>query len=453
MVLEEFLVMLGVDADTKKVEGFSTALTKVASVGAIVVGALKSVTLAAWAFADSYIRRAEELSNANSELYTITKDQVEMSKKYEEGMGKLGKIIESVKVKVAFGFLPTMLEMVETFNRFLDANKDLITNGILKLLDVVSKASQVINNTVKFIVKIIEATVGWKGALIGLVAILALVKRAMILAFIANPVTWIIAAIVGLMLLIDDFMTYLDGGESQFGEFWGSMLEWIDKVKPQILAIKDALIDAFNSAVPYVLAIVDSVTTSVGAIWDIFSGFFEFLSALWSGNTDDAVKALSKIWDAIVVLLGQTIDNAKAIFPILLSILKSVLDGMVNALRAFGSLALDLIKAMVTGIGNIFSTLTDLIIMPFRKAFDWITDKFSGIGSFISGAFSGAKSLVGGSASSASNNVVNSGGNLTVHAPISVTSNDPLRAGQATQTGLVNAFNSAQRNMYSRAKS
>ena len=162
MLLEEFLVVLGAQTDTEKVKSFGAALTKVGSIATVVVGALKTVSLAAWAFADSYIRKADELSKANSGLFKITKEQVEMSKKYEEGMGKLGKMIESVKIRVAFGFLPTMLEMVKTFNDFLDANKDLIANGIVKLLEVVSKLSQVINNTVRFIVKIIEATIGWK---------------------------------------------------------------------------------------------------------------------------------------------------------------------------------------------------------------------------------------------------------------------------------------------------
>ena len=53
MVLEEFLVMLGANTETEKVKSFSAALTKVATVATAVVGALKTVTAAAWAFADS----------------------------------------------------------------------------------------------------------------------------------------------------------------------------------------------------------------------------------------------------------------------------------------------------------------------------------------------------------------------------------------------------------------
>jgi len=251
MLLEEFLVVLGVQTDTEKVKSFGAALTKVGSIATVVVGALKTVSLAAWAFADSYVRRADELSKANSGLFKITKEQVEMSKKYEEGMGKLGKMIESVKVRVAFGFLPTMLEMVNTFNNLLDANKDLIANGIVKLLEVVSKLSQVINNTVRFIVKIIEATIGWKGALIVLVGVFVWLKRAMLLAFVTNPIFWVIAAIGVLMLLIDDFMTYLDGGESQFGDFWGSMIGWVEENEDALNSLWDMLKAGFGYLVEF----------------------------------------------------------------------------------------------------------------------------------------------------------------------------------------------------------
>ena len=72
MVLEEFLVMLGAETETEKVKSFSAALTKVATVATAVVGALKTVTAAAWAFADSYVRKAEELYKSNSGLISVS---------------------------------------------------------------------------------------------------------------------------------------------------------------------------------------------------------------------------------------------------------------------------------------------------------------------------------------------------------------------------------------------
>lgn len=451
-MIEEFLVVLGANTETEKVQGFSAALAKVATIGAVVVGALKAVTLAAWNFADSYIRRADELAQANSDLYEITKEQVEMSKKYQEGMGKLGDIIESIKIKVAFGFLPTMLNMVDTFNKFLDANKDLIANGITRLLNIVSYASQVINNTVRFIVKAIEATIGWKGALFVLGAAFLFLRRAMLLAFITNPITWVIAAIVGLMLLIDDFMTYLDGGESQFGEFWGSMLEWIDKVKPQLMAAWEL----FKTGMGYLKdfgifvatyfggALVDAVQVIVAAL--------TLLYAIFTGNTD----LMAAAWDGLVENLISMFQNFAMLFQpiaeLLVSMMKKVWDSIVNYVSLKIESMINAIRDFVRNIGVVLSTVFDVITQPFERAFNWISEKFGALGGLIGNAVSGAGRLFGIGSNSAVSNSSSIMNTTTINAPISVSSSDPNKAAKLTQTGVNNIFNAAQRNTSSRVK-
>ena len=471
MLLEEFLVVLGAQTDTEKVKSFGAALTKVGSIATAVVGALKTVSLAAWAFADSYIRKADELSKANSGLFKITKEQVEMSKKYEEGMGKLGKMIESVKIRVAFGFLPTMLEMVKTFNDFLDANKDLIANGIVKLLEVVSKLSQVINNTVRFIVKIIEATIGWKGALIVLVGIFVWLKRAMLLAFVTNPIFWVIAAIGVLLLLIDDFMTYLDGGESQFGDFWGSMIKWINKAKEMWKNFSE---DAKSSikAISVALGMLASAPIIIRVMTSLFTVLGNVIGFLASPITT-LIKAVTLLGKAFLVAGRFMIANPMVLVAAIIAGIIYVIYDLIKWIKTgesqFGGFwdylagvfnkikakfievkdgAINTFKSMIQSLKDMADNIFDAITSPFLKAFNWISDKFSGIGNLISGAVSGAKNLVGmGGAAAVSNNNVNSGGNMTINAPMNITSNNPIAAGRAVQAGVSVAANQAYRNM------
>jgi len=452
MVLEEFLVMLGADTETEKVKSFGAALTKVASIATVVVGALKTVTAAAWAFADSYVRKAEELYKSNSGLISITKEQVEMSKKYQDGMKKLGDNIESVKVGIAFGFLPTMLKMVDSLNSFLAANKDLIVNGITRLLNIISYASQVVNNTVRFITKAIEATIGWKGALLVLAGVFAFVKRAMILAFITNPITWVVAAIVGLMLLIDDFMTYLDGGDSLFGEYWGSMLKWIEEVKPALQSVWDMLVLGMSYLIEFGVfvtqyfggALVDAVEVIVAAL--------TMLYAIFTGNTE----LMAAAWDGLVENMLSMFRNFASLFEplaqMLVSIMSSVWDSIVSAIQQRISLIIAAIQSFISTLGSVLSNVFDVVTAPFARAFDWISDKFSSLGGLVGGAVSGAGRLFGMGASSATNSTVNNGGSMTVHAPISVVSNDPNKAAKLVKTGVTDATNTAYRNMGSRVK-
>lgn len=452
MLLEEFLVVLGARTETDKVKSFGDALTKVGSIATVVVGALKTVSLAAWAFADGYVRRAEELYKSNSSLFKITKEQVEMSKKYEDGMGRLGKIIESVKIKVAFGFLPTMVNMVNTFNEFLDANKDLIANGITKLLEVVSKLSQVINNTVRFIVKIIEATIGWKGALIVLIGVFAWLKRAMLLAFVTNPIFWVIVAVGALMLLIDDFMTYLDGGESQFGDFWGSMLEWIEIIKPALQTIWDVLVMGMSYLIEFGAFVAKYLGGAFIDAVEVITAVLAFLVGLFTGNTE----LMSAAWSGMIENLLSMFQNLAMLFePLaqkLVEIMSSVWDAIVDYISIKISQIISAISGFISAIGAALSNVFDIITAPFAQAFDWIVNKFSSLGGLISGAVSGAKNLVGMGGASNVANTTNSGGNMTVNAPITVTSNDPVRAGKETQKGLSNTLNTAQRNMNSKVK-
>lgn len=452
MLLEEFLVVLGARTETDKVKSFGDALTKVGSIATVVVGALKTVSLAAWAFADGYVRRAEELYKSNSSLFKITKEQVEMSKKYEDGMGRLGKIIESVKIKVAFGFLPTMLEMVDTFNEFLDANKDLIANGITKLLEVVSKLSQVINNTVRFIVKIIEATIGWKGALIVLIGVFVWLKRAMLLAFVASPIFWVIAAVGALMLLIDDFMTYLDGGESQLGDFWGSMLEWIEEIKPALQSVWDVLVVGMGYLIEFGAFVGKYLGGAFIDAFQVIASVLGIIGSIFDGNTE----LMAGYWNLMIENLLSMFQNLAMLFePLaqkLVEIMSKVWDAIVNYISAKISQIISAISGFISSIGSALGNVFDIVTAPFAKAFDWIADKFGSLGGLISGAVSGAKNLVGMGGATAVSNTVNSGGNMTVNAPINIASNNPMAAGRAVRAAVTNASNVALRNTNSKVK-
>lgn len=54
-----------------------------------------------------------------------------------------------------------------------------------------------------------------------------------------NPIIFVSALISGILLLIDDFQKHINGKKAQFGEFWNSLIKWIDKTKKTIYEWKD----------------------------------------------------------------------------------------------------------------------------------------------------------------------------------------------------------------------
>lgn len=437
MVLDEFLIALGVKADTKGLTDTAKGLGEVedqakktdsslskfstklggfmkgfATFATAAIGSIQATVVGAWAYLDSTIDKVEELQTAEDASIRTTKEQVDMAKKYRENMGLMGKTIDSVKTRIALGFLPTMFELSKTYSEFLNANKELISDGISKLLEWVSKAGQVFTNFIRFIDKLVENTVGWKGALIGLVAILAIVKKATIAAFIASPITWVMAAIAGLLLLIDDFMTYLDGGESQFGEFWGSMLKWIEDNKDALNAIKEAFMN-----------VVNFFAGAIALIVGLFTGNTALMSEAWSGMIDSLVANFGIFKDFVVAIasfIGEAISNA-------FGVARDYVAGVISSMFAT-------IKSFVSSIGSVLSTVFTVVTTPFRLALDWIIDKFSQLPNMLSGVVSkltfGLSDKVGSAVSNIRNSVVNNSSNT--NAVINVTGNaNPIATGNA----------------------
>lgn len=390
LIIDELLIALGVKADTKKLDEFEKGLdgvsdsaeqtessmlkaydatdSFVSEIGKAVgiVTFFTGVLGGALGVFHSTIMEIEELIKEEKLLTKVTKEQVEQSKKYKESVEGLGKRFQSLKVELAFGFLPTMQRTINKLDEFLKANKDAIVNGITAFVNGLLKVVQVITNTVRFIDLIITSTVGWKNALLILVGVLAWVKRAMILAFITNPVTWIIAAIAGLLLLIDDFMTYLDGGESEFGEFWGSMLGWVNDNKDALLALKDMFMNVLNF-----------IAGAVALVVGLFTGNTYLMQAAWEGMVE-SLKAAWSIFSDFAAATGQVIAEAiKKAFGVAKNYIVGILNQIVSAISNF-----------ISRVGSVIGIIQGVIIAPFKAAFDWIANKFGELPSMISKATS-----------------------------------------------------------------
>lgn len=413
MLIDEFLIALGVKADTKGLDDAKKGLEGVegqakktdsklaatsknlngfikgfAVFSTVATAAIKSVVVGAWAYLDSTIDKIESLQNSEDASLRTTKEQVEMSKKYRENMEKMGKAIEGVKTRVALAFLPTMYELSSQYGRLLDDNKELIENGINKLLSVVSSASQVLTNFIRFIDKVVEGTVGWKNAMLILVGVLALVKRATILAFIANPIVWVGAAIAGLLLLIDDLMTYLDGGESEFSKFWGAMITWINKVK-----------DAWNGF----------SNTAKGGFKTLAIGLA--LLAPMFGGLAGTVKALASTFLLVgkamaMTPIGRVITLVSALVFVIIDLIKW-LNGGESLFSSFWQAGANAWNKLVSGAKNTIDSIKNF----FGAGIDWIVDKFSKLpsmlGSIASGLTFGLSDKIGSAVSRTSNRVVN----------------------------------------------
>lgn len=436
MILDEFLIALGVKADTKKLQDFEKGLdgvsdsaektevsmlkaydatdTFVSEVGKAmgIITFFTGVLGGALGVFHGTIMGLQELIDEEKLLTKVTKDQIDQQKKYKESVETMGKRFQSLKVELAFGFLPTMQKTIDSLDNFLKANKDAIINGITVFLNAIKSTLSVIGNFIRFIDKLVTNTVGWRNALLILVGVLAIVKKATIAAFIANPITWVVAAIAGLLLLIDDFMTYLDGGESQFGAFWGSMLKWIEENQNGLNLIKDIF-----------MGLVNFVVGALALLVGVFTGNTNLIKVVW----DDAIESMIGVW----YFFGNAIDD---VLETISNYFKEKFDEISNYVGGIVSGIVNYFKGMINAISTVSSVIYTAVTTPFRLAFDWITSQFAKIPNMIKNVTStltfGLSDKIGSAVSNIRNSVVNNSSNT--NAVINVNGNaNPIATGNA----------------------
>ncbi|OCG38582.1 phage tail protein [Gilliamella sp. Gris1-4] len=267
------------------------------------------------------IDKAKELATKKSALFKISQKELKQAELYKREMSKTGLALDSIKTKIALNLAPALTNLIAGFRNWLTVNKELIADGITKVIKAVGMIIQVVVNFIKFTDKIISGTIGWKNALIALGIAWAVLNR----AFLFSPLGIILGLLTALMLLIDDLMVYMNGGKSLFGEYWQP---FIDGAK---------------------------------AAWEFAKTFWEFLKALWTGDTKK-IKSLSKsLFDSIVSGFKSLIAGIKSLLS----------KAFKNILMFFGMSESEASKT-VDRIGKIFNFIIDALTLPYRISYKTI---------------------------------------------------------------------------------
>ena len=321
------------------------------------------------------LQNIDELAKKKDRLFNITQAEIIQAKEYQDQLQKTKTAVQSIVTQTALKLIPVFNQSLKGFNNFLIANKALVVEGLTNVFKWILKLGQVFTNTFRFLNKVI----GWKAALLILVGVLAVVKRAMLAAFLTNPIGWVIMLIGGLILLIDDLMTYLDGGESLFGDYWKPCIEWGKKA-----------IAWFNSVKPTIEQVLNNILTIFRGIFNAIVGYFKIFIGIFTADFDLIEQGWDELWSGIKTAFNAWIENIKIAFKIFIEAVKN-LFAVVWAYISAG-----------------FENLGKVIMKPFELAFKWIKDQYNkyiapivdtvknfDIGQTASDMWEGAKSFLG----------------------------------------------------------
>ena len=252
---------------------------------------------------------------------------------------------------------------------------------------------QIINSVVIAIGKIVS----WIDKLPPAIKIAGAVAIAVIMA--VKSKTALITMIIGaILLLIDDFVTYMEGGDSLFGDFWGSLLEWIEKIRPGV----EEFIGYFEEGLNVIWQAIQWLCDALGTDTVIAIGLVG--TALWALSANPIVLIIAAVI-ALIAGLGWLVKNWDKVKEVAIACWDAIKEWCVNAWHsveeAWGNVVAwfsdiwNNLKAAAEPIWNDIKGFAVTAWEGIKEVWDavtgWFSDLFAGIPAFASEAWENIK--------------------------------------------------------------
>ena len=262
-------------------------------------------------------------------LGVVTQEQGGAVASYNDSLTTLRFGMQGIQNMVAVGFAPMMGDLVDRFVNLLEANQDLITNGLNWLGEVVASTMGMLERMWPVLAAVAVGFAIAKVAAIGFGGVMSIILSPFVL--------WT-AAILGAILIIDDLIVAFQGGESVIADFFESFFG-ID-IRPALQAI------------------VAVVKETVALVIEVFS---------------PAVDAIESMFRAVAAIIQGDFGAAW--------------DHIGDAMASMVEFALGLFTTLAEGAGAIMKAVAGLMVEGFMKAFDWVRGVFQDMLDWVRGMF------------------------------------------------------------------
>jgi hypothetical protein len=229
-------------------------------------------------------------------LGVTTQKEADQIAKFNESITTFKFGISAVTDRLAIGLSPVVERMTDKFIEFLDANRDLIDNGIKKLSEWFETASTWGGYFFEMIGRIYPVLIGLAGAFV-IANIAALGFGAGLAGLQTLGIT---ALIIGVALIVDDLIVAFQGGKSVIGDFFMEFFGWdIVPFLKDIVWFAKEIFKNFKELGPKIgILIFDMFHFDFSGVLASFTGLFDKILDY------PAVKLLSGIFGKVSGALG-----------------------------------------------------------------------------------------------------------------------------------------------------
>lgn len=244
-----------------------------------------------------------ELLKAYSAAGVNIVQTIQASIKFNMALAKTQMVFKAIAGGVAAKFFPLLTKQMDIFRGKIYANMPKILASLEKFVNFVFKAFEVttilgtrvwsiLQRVYDFFYQLHKQTEGWSTIILGVIV----AWNALNLAFLATPLGQLIAGLVTLLALWDDFQVWREGGKSLFD--WTSFIPTIDAVTNTLKSLwgmLDGLISTlvglgfiiyqvftgkWDQALESAKMVVESLKKSIMGLWDTVKGLFSSIGAL-----------------------------------------------------------------------------------------------------------------------------------------------------------------------------
>lgn len=177
--------------------------------------------------------------------------------------------------------------------------------------------------------------------------------RLLNLGFLATPLGAIIAGLVAIIALVDDFLTYLEGGQSliDWGPWAADILAVADALRPLITLLLAGLGGALRAIGPLVATQMSVLTSLLRVIGQVG----RLIWAVLTGDLSAALDAAGEIWRGWADMAGAIMRGLTTGLAVLFH---ALWDGVASALPDFAAWATGAAEAITSILGSALDWLT-----------------------------------------------------------------------------------------------
>lgn len=323
------------------------------------------------------------------QMYSVAgidaKAAAEASKGFMAELGKLRTMAVLLAKGVALAFIGKMRRDIEHLRRVIMENFDKIKRLFEAVITVVLRIAAVFGAFVYRVIKLASQAVAWfdkldegtRNLILGAFGLLAAWK-VLNMGFLATPVGMLITGLLGIIALVDDLMTYMEGGESFFdwGPWVGQIKAVVEGLAPLLAALgklAERVLPLISAALSRIWSFINEMAATVGkTILDAFGGGFGGAAA-FVDTLGDAIEQIASIIGAVFSVtapmavdiftfaLGGIVDYLRMLMQVATSIAHAFVALFTGDLTGAADAFLDALRAVWDFLGSIVGRVKDLV--------------------------------------------------------------------------------------------